>query len=158
MKAISLWQPWATLVATGAKQYETRSWSTTYRGPLIIHAAKRYDDLPQRGKHRNHFIKAFGEAGIYFPLTEIPRGVYLCIVDLVEVVTTESIVNLISEQERAFGNYSSGRFAWKLENVRVFPEPVPARGYQRLWNPLNGLNEPMTRLINDLYAAREASG
>lgn len=42
MKALSLTQPWATLVAIGAKRLETRSWSTTYRGPLAIHAAKRF--------------------------------------------------------------------------------------------------------------------
>lgn len=41
MKALSLWQPWATLIANGAKQIETRSWSTSYRGPILIHAAKR---------------------------------------------------------------------------------------------------------------------
>lgn len=40
MKAISLTQPWATLVAIGAKKIETRSWRTDYRGPLAIHAAK----------------------------------------------------------------------------------------------------------------------
>lgn len=40
MKAITLTQPWATLVAIGAKRIETRSWATRYRGPLAIHAAK----------------------------------------------------------------------------------------------------------------------
>lgn len=45
MKALSLWQPWATLIAIGAKQYETRGWSTPYRGPLIIHAAKTKEEL-----------------------------------------------------------------------------------------------------------------
>lgn len=39
--ALSLWQPWASLVALGAKTIETRSWSTKYRGPLLIHAARR---------------------------------------------------------------------------------------------------------------------
>jgi hypothetical protein len=39
MKAISLWQPWATLLTCGAKRYETRSWKRTYRGPIAIHAA-----------------------------------------------------------------------------------------------------------------------
>jgi hypothetical protein len=38
MKALSLWQPWATLVSIGAKRIETRSWPTKYRGPLAIHA------------------------------------------------------------------------------------------------------------------------
>ena len=40
MKAITLWQPWASLLACGAKRYETRSWSTSYRGPIAIHAGK----------------------------------------------------------------------------------------------------------------------
>lgn len=40
MKALTLTQPWATLVAIGLKRIETRSWSTPYRGPLAIHAAK----------------------------------------------------------------------------------------------------------------------
>ena len=41
MKAITVWQPWASLLVSGRKRYETRSWATTYRGPIAIHAAKR---------------------------------------------------------------------------------------------------------------------
>lgn len=41
MKALTVWQPWASLVALGKKRIETRSWSTSYRGRLLIHAAKR---------------------------------------------------------------------------------------------------------------------
>lgn len=44
MKTLSLWQPWASLVALGIKTIETRSWSTKYRGPLAIHAARRRPD------------------------------------------------------------------------------------------------------------------
>ncbi len=43
IKALSMWQPWASLVGTGAKSYETRSWSTNYRGPLLICSAKKKD-------------------------------------------------------------------------------------------------------------------
>ena len=42
MKALSITQPWATLIAIGAKTIETRSWSTLYRGDLAIHAAKGF--------------------------------------------------------------------------------------------------------------------
>ncbi len=42
MKAITLWQPWASLLACGAKIYETRSWATNYRGPIAIHAAAKH--------------------------------------------------------------------------------------------------------------------
>lgn len=44
MKALSLTQPWASLVAIGAKRIETRSWSTSYRGLVAIHASKRFPD------------------------------------------------------------------------------------------------------------------
>ncbi len=40
MKAITIWQPWSSLLACGAKGFETRSWATSYRGPIAIHAAK----------------------------------------------------------------------------------------------------------------------
>lgn len=40
MKALTLQQPWATLVASGRKTIETRSWSTRHRGPIAIHAGK----------------------------------------------------------------------------------------------------------------------
>ncbi|MDX5091650.1 ASCH domain-containing protein, partial [Lactobacillus crispatus] len=43
MKAITIHQPWATLIALGEKQFETRSWETKYRGPLAIHAGKKVD-------------------------------------------------------------------------------------------------------------------
>jgi hypothetical protein len=48
MKALTIWQPWATLIAAGVKRIETRSWSTDYRGPLAIHAAAR---PPEPGLH-----------------------------------------------------------------------------------------------------------
>lgn len=41
MKALTLHQPWASLIAAGVKTIETRSWSTRYRGPLAVHAGKR---------------------------------------------------------------------------------------------------------------------
>jgi hypothetical protein len=41
MKAISLWQPWAWAILYAGKDVENRVWRTTYRGPLLLHAAKR---------------------------------------------------------------------------------------------------------------------
>lgn len=40
MKLITLWDPWATLMALSAKKIETRHWKTDFRGPVAIHAAK----------------------------------------------------------------------------------------------------------------------
>ncbi|MYC08182.1 MAG: ASCH domain-containing protein [Chloroflexi bacterium] len=50
MRALSLRQPWASMVADGRKTIETRTWRTNYRGPLAIHASARpHDDLPTGG-------------------------------------------------------------------------------------------------------------
>lgn len=43
MKALSLWQPWASLWACGRKRFETRDWFTTYSGPILVHAARRIE-------------------------------------------------------------------------------------------------------------------
>ena len=50
--------------------------------------------------------------------------------------------------ERAFGDYSPGRFAWRLWDVQRLPRPVAARGYQRLWNWNPG--GPITPIVEQL--------
>lgn len=152
MKAISLWQPWATLVAIGAKKYETRSWATPYRGSLIIHASKRLYLEEKQLCWTQPFKSVLDSAGIDH-YNKLPLGAYLCVVDLVEIIPAKNIFHSLDLQERAFGNYAYDRYAWRLENVRVFPEPVPARGYQGFWNPLEGAGPAMVKLINDLYGS-----
>lgn len=69
MKAISLTQPWATLVHLGAKRVETRSWYTSYRGQLVIHAAKGYPRWARDLTETPAFQAALGR--------DIPDGVVL---------------------------------------------------------------------------------
>jgi hypothetical protein len=130
MKALTLWQPWASLIAWGEKQYETRSWKTDYRGPLAIHASLRLTIEQKTVCWRAEFRTAFLRHGCLHPV-ELPLGKVLCVVDLVEIVRTEMAE--VSEKERAFGDYAPGRFAWKLENVRPFEPQLPAQGHQGLW-------------------------
>lgn len=136
MKALTLWQPWAQLVAIGAKQFETRPWGTGYRGLLAIHAAKATEHLGLVDK--DPFASALcipsnlGVDGT--PILTL--GAVIAIVRLVEVYPVESILGLgmISNDEFAFGDYSPGRLVWELEMVLKLEWPIPARGYQRLWN------------------------
>ena len=133
MKAISLWQPWASLIAVGAKQYETRSWATSYRGPLAIHTAKRKPRASELSMWIMRTLLNHGQ-----PLYRLPLGYVICVVDLVDCVPTWEIVKLTHTSERAriemeFGDYGPERWAWKLENVRSF-EPIPASGKQGLWD------------------------
>lgn len=133
MKTLSLTQPWATLVAIGAKHFETRSWSTSYRGPIAIHASKRFPRDAIAICFEQPFGKVLHASGIVTP-SELPLGAVIAIAELVDIQPTARILGILSDQEDAFGDYSPGRYAWHLTNVRKLPEPVPARGSLGLWD------------------------
>ena len=129
MKAISLWQPWATLMALGLKKIETRSWATKYRGPLLIHAAQKiiqYLDLP------------FPLQCIFYPYKalhykDLQRGGIIATVNLIDCVET-NVRNSPEKPELFYGDYTPGRFMWITSNVRPFKKIIPYRGYQGLFN------------------------
>lgn len=130
MKAISLWQPWASLVILGLKQYETRSWKTSYRGTLVIHAAKTFE-LTQ-GISAIEFAALLG----WEEMPAFPKGVALGTVDLIGCCYTTPLLGdevSLGSPEHIFGNWSPGRYAWKLANPIAFAEPIPCAGHQRLW-------------------------
>lgn len=130
MKCLSLWQPWATLIAIGAKQYETRHWSTNYRGPLLIHAAKTEEEA---GICFTPFFREALKAADYHRFSELPLGQVVAMVELIDVVRVETVRDQLSEAEKAFGNYADGRYAWQLGHIsRV--ENAPLRGMQGLFD------------------------
>ncbi len=221
MRALSLHQPWASLIAEGVKTIETRSWATKYRGPLAIHAAKRRPPLMHippmihRGSreerdHHNHqtwlvidtitdpayqrplrqservpkrattptlFYPHAGPHGrshdpkrgratdqgaaIYLPLGAILATAIL--VDVVPIIDGEPyppyhdhervfavdrdgvlrnwqwsgyrswIGSSEYADQRPYGDFSPGHFAWLLADVVKLPEPIPFRGRQGLW-------------------------
>lgn len=151
MMAISLTQPWATLVAIGAKRIETRSWQTSYRGPLAIHASKGFPGWAKRIMLMEQpFPRVLGEAFNYnwTPPVEAARGCIIATCELVGIVSTQQMTNggtwwdgpdgrryefRLSEQERAFGDYAPRRWAWLLDDIQALPKPIPARGSLGLW-------------------------
>lgn len=123
MQAITLHQPWASLIANGSKQYETRSWSTIYRGSIAIHAGKKQDGS-------NLKLLELAEVN---DISELPAGAVIAIAQLTDcILMTEKFIAAQSETERACGDWTPGRYAWKLENVRTI-EPVEIAGKQGLW-------------------------
>jgi hypothetical protein len=127
LKAISLWQPWATAIALGKKQYETRSWGTTYRGRLLICSAKK--ELDESASYARSLVTK----GAFNP-KDFPLGVAICVCDLVDCLKMDSylIDRKVTRYERQLGDWSIGRYAWKLD--RVIPvEPIPIKGQQGLF-------------------------
>ena len=127
MKAISLWQPWASAIALGYKAIETRGWPTRHRGAIAIHAAKRWT------RDERDMAKMLAEDHGLDGLLNPPRGCIVAIADLVSVRPTEHLVDQITKRELMLGNYVHGRFGWMLENVRPLKQPVPFRGMQGLF-------------------------
>lgn len=228
MKALSLHQPWASLVALGVKTIETRSWSTSYRGPLAIHAAKRTpeyglevgrwtvcpsyprgDELVLIGSNTGHVLQVktdredprlrhyvscscgwTGPRRDPIPLVEferdkgrhlrdtdrqrsLPLGAVVATCELVDVVPIydanhkldlaweHHVAETVSSGElwlwegpsdteapstgrpswlhrdiadqRPYGDFTPGRFAWLLGDIVPLDPPVPAKGHQGLW-------------------------
>lgn len=132
MKVISLWQPWATLVALGLKRNETRSWATDYRGPLAIHAAKLRDRdsrdfYTEVLLYDQRFADVLRKHG-YYTFDGLPFGAVVCTTILAGCRPAEQCTDL-SDMERLVGGYAPGRFAWTLANVERI-EPVPVVGRQ----------------------------
>lgn len=164
MKAITLYQPWASLVAVGAKPFETRGWGTSHRGELAIHAGMTLPSKALAGVPAYDIIEMARALGLIEPDTEpscryalhqldqLPRGVVVAISNMTgcEKIVLHGGRGLSStspgwlETPRGiyypdahdimFGDWSAGRYAWRQENVKKLDTPVPARGKQGLWD------------------------
>jgi hypothetical protein len=133
MKALSLWQPWATLVAILGKRNETRGWATTYRGPLAIHAAAKFPPAARQLVGTFPFDEVLRRAGCP-TWRELPLGAVVAIAELVDVVRIDGQTRVPGGNEFMFGDYRRGRYIWRLGDVRKLPAPVPATGALGLWS------------------------
>lgn len=124
MKAISLIQPWATLILDGIKTIETRTWSTKYRGDLLICAGQKYsgDFTDDTQTILNRVFKAKN----YTPKHQLAhaQGVALCVVNLIHVRDYGLTENDIYQGCYPF---TEGRKAWIIDNVRPVKQ-VPVKG------------------------------
>jgi hypothetical protein len=139
MKAISLWQPHATLIALNEKRCETRPRRTSYRGEIAIHAAQRWtaeqahllDTEPFKTRLARHGITRSNAVH-----DNMPRGAIVCVADLIDDIPVERFGPCPDWQpalfEIAFGNYSPRRRGFLLTNIRRLRRPVECRGYQAI--------------------------
>ena len=165
MKAISIWQPWASLIVLGLKTIETRGWATSHREELLIHASKRWShgqlrlqaEFVQRIRHKlgpgHPRNLAFQES--------LPRGGIIGMVNLVACEPTIDRLTVRPEDEdfleRIFGDFSAGRYGWHFARPCTFSPSIPMRGRQGIWDVqseevdaianffLRGRNDPTTK-------------
>jgi len=106
MCALSVRQPYAELITTGAKTIEVRSWRTKHRGQIVICATGRWHVTG---------VRDHGKIG--------PLGVVACVVDLVDVRPMKRTDARRALCDRA--DCDSSLYSWVLENARrVEPEQV----------------------------------
>lgn len=136
MKAITIHQPWAQLIALGIKKIETRSWRTHYQGPIAIHASQRLDFLDvfiATVSSQRTVVKKLKEAG-FDSLCDLPFGCVIGVGYLDRVDPAHEIDLAPKELERQLGLFCEGRFAWRFSQTRLLETPIPACGHQGLWN------------------------
>lgn len=152
MKGLSLWQPWASLMAIGEKRIETRSFKVNYRGPIALCSAKHREspDLLMEAPFREVLVK-FGLIRIAAPAFEddelkaggvtdlMPYGQVLAIATLRAIRPTIEVLETVSKDtyrprhELSFGNYEAGRYAWIFSDFKPLLAPVEIRGRQGLF-------------------------
>ena len=142
MKAISLWQPWATALflrdAEGrrVKPDETRSWPTAYRGRLAIHSAK-FESRP--GIDYDPELDAVLRRLLGRATADLPRGAVLGYGEVVACAPTAKVRPTRPPSQTLWGNYEDcdeigkRRFAWTINDLVQLPVPVPWRGAQGLF-------------------------
>lgn len=177
MRALTIRQPYASLIAHGVKRWETRTWHTKYRGPVAIHAAKDMRDF-WRIWDTGHQVAYSDEAVIVDELSPLeldilPHGAVVAVANLtgcfpivdeampvpddgrfayahgdyVQIHDDPDVVPWYSETEIHLAPWTPGDWAWELDNIRRLPRPIPAKGRQGLWHPHGDLATEITAAL-----------
>lgn len=138
VNAISLWQPWASLMLVvdeeRRKMFETRSYNTHVRGLVLIHATaampKEALSLSRTEPFKSLLLK-------HDPYWSMKRGQVLGGINLTDCFQIrpfgETPAKLLAGRpfENSFGDFSPGRYAWEAKNAIAFKIPFPWKGHQK---------------------------
>ena len=156
VKIISVRQPWAYLIVAGYKPVENRTWNTSYRGPLLIHASQAMDpdDFPVQRK----WIK---ESGIVIP-EDLPRGAIVGAATLTDVWGMHGVIDYGGDEEIP-GDYPriqtpherkiyrspwfEGPYGFEMEYAVPFHQPIPYRGQLGIREASDALAARVSKMI-----------
>lgn len=138
--ALTVGQPWATLIVTGAKRFEVRHANPLTTGDMatagllgrriLIHAARSIDNLSLR--HWPPFAAALESVGVK-PFDELPAGAIIGAAYLVAVHAADAVAPRLSARELALGSFGPGRWALEFDRPELFPTPIPCSGAPGFW-------------------------
>lgn len=131
IRAITIWEPYASCLAQNIKKIETRNWKTKYRGLLLIHAASRRLSTPEKNLQAK--LRELSIEPKLHPGCIIAKGV---LTNCIEI--TSKMIEAENKLEISLGNWYKGYFAWILEDIQQI-KPIPTQGKQRLWIPDNNI-------------------
>lgn len=126
MKALSIKEPYASLICRGVKTIETRSFKTKYRGELYIHASKTKNN-------KDHIYKLKG----LYKEEDLKPGFIICKCTLSDCIyMDENFIKLVKKNktEELCGNYAIGRYAWILKDITPLKKPILIKGKLGIWN------------------------
>jgi len=147
MKALSIWQPWAELIAAGIKDVENRPWATSHRGPLVVQAGLKWDQGMVEGELLGRLEEGHIEEGDAPDISAMKEacGYAVCVVDLVDCVRAED-----SDSPWA----GSEGYCFVLANPRRVH--VRVKGRQKLYTPSDEESEAIERELG--MTSKEARG
>ena len=123
MKVLTIKQPWASLIINKYKRYEFRSWKTNYRGKILIHAGVSLD---------KESAKRFYDYNL-----DLISGAIIGEAELIDCIPVDDSLEkeLLKENPVVYkkSNYSR-EYAWKLDNIIKYDEPIYIKGQLGLWN------------------------
>ena len=154
MKALSIKQPWASLIVHGIKDIENRTWKTNFRGRIYVHASAKPDPLKFNALTKTQRFDAETSPNSFDPLyfDDLPVSSIIGEVDIVDCVINHSSiwaekmevdvcpntgVQILRKGQKYIWN-------WVLANPVRYEKPIPAKGKLSFWEP-----DPQTlELIN----------
>lgn len=121
MKALTIKQPWASLIINGYKKYEFRTWKTNYRGKIYIHAGLS-TDVSNKTKFENYNL-------------EYINGAIVGEAELVDCILVDENFDkeLYTLNQLIYGNSHANNYAWKLEKIIKYKSPIYIKGKLGLW-------------------------
>lgn len=128
MRVLTIQEPFATLIMSEYKKIETRSWKTSYRGEIYIHAGKSNNFMKMIDPYTKKIIGNL----------ELNYGSIICKTDLIDCIEmTEEFIEKIKGKdpdEYKLGFYEKGRYAWVFGDIEALSQPIKAEGKLNIWS------------------------